>query len=408
MGLPERALPPTPSSPTSATAPKEKKRKITAGFASIVKIPKPSRSATSTTQEYGLYDPTPAGSFPPHHHAYGADPDNEPTLTLDTNLEQMDGIIDMNKAGLNSFVRPLHEGLPGQSATTTTTSTALEGLGWDVLDGVGPSSSLGTSENGGAALGFGAAWTDPFAGGSAIPDPGNVPKSPTSVDPPGYKRPFDPGHGRTVSATVLGKRKSQVPPLDKIRSESKDPAWHAPESWDVDKVGPEAGDYSSDEEMGGPRTGGPKSLDHHGLPHRSDTYTSPGPGADHDGDFGIIEHHRPSSASASTTRPRLKGGNVFNGIGMIGGIGGGAYGIGVPGYGRLRTKSDALSGGGSIGGLDTSGIYGQSLVRKPSWPDGDESISRRPSDALSSSTGPKTPLPSVSHGLMKGHFADVL
>lgn len=312
----------------------------------------------------------------------------DPEIMLDTNLDNMNGII-----------RPLHE----------------IGAMWDLEQHApgGGSSSYGQSDHGPLA----GAFTDPWAATGFHPD----------------KRPaLNGGHSRSHSGAGTlsssgSKRKSNppaplvlagpspkgtravgahpwLPPMPPPRETGGKEQWHAPESWDVDKVGPEAADYSSGEEGGdASAVGGPSSA------------------VDAE-DFGIIDRGGGGSISPITnigvsspqggpkSKPRGTPTNPFVSIGMIGGVGGGAYGIAGPGYGRLKNHGKPDSRGGEppsafgVGSL-TGSLTGISGLRKDSWPDNDEIMSRRPSDALSSSTTPKTPSPSVS-GINGSAYAD--
>ncbi|KAG8894419.1 hypothetical protein FRB99_001283, partial [Tulasnella sp. 403] len=348
--------------PPSPTAPKEKKRK------GLVKI-----MHRDKDRDHGI-------GFHSSDMLQG-----DPEITLDTNLDSMEGIVDLRHIrSLNDFRSPYH-------------NIAASTDQWDIDHQGG--SSFGTSDGGGNLISpshLATAFTDPWAAG---PDP-------SGRHGEGHSRSLS--GGPPVSPTSSTKRRSHPPaPLalgghlpKATRSHAagpglsdpghRDPAWHAPESWDVDKVGPEAPDYSSDDEIGG-KAGDASAAN---LTIRED---------DELRDFGIIDSGpqilTPTNGSiqpVQTNKTRSKvSSNPFNPIGMIGQIGGGSYGIGVVGYGRSRTKSDAYSYMGLPSSRDGTRPDASTGARKDSWPDNDDPMSRRPSEALSSSTTiPKTPLPS--------------
>ncbi|KAG8893180.1 hypothetical protein FRC01_013743 [Tulasnella sp. 417] len=338
------------------------------------------------------------------HHAGGAHSSDltiggEPEITLDTDLNRMEGIIDLNRG-----TRPLHDPKVhpvGSHGTIGTMGSGNTDYGnWDENQ---YGSNFGTSEGGGGPLSrVNPTFTNPnpFEGGLSSGSTGLA----SSTHPFLRHQRSHSGNTSPLSPiTMTGGKRSKAhqsvtapfalaPPPKGSRigqngldpaAPSKDPAWHAPESWDVDKVGPEAEGFSSDEDVGDNATLGP-------IRDFND------PEFDQMIEVGRVQGRR--SSLASSGKPRLKGGtNVFNGIGMIGGIGGGAYGVGIVGYGRLRTRSDVHGGGGggSIGsGYARDGLGKDSFAtsRKDSWPD-EDLTARRPSDALSSSTAPRTPMP---------------
>ncbi|KAG8994188.1 cysteinyl-tRNA synthetase, partial [Tulasnella sp. 427] len=329
----------------------------------------------------------------------------EPEITLDTDLNSMEGIIDLN---LNRGTRPPHDIKGPAFGSHGTTGTLGSGnTDYGHWDGDPVNSSLGTSEGGGGGgtlSRVNPTFTNPFEMGPSA--------SPTALT--GSSRPFNTRQRSNSSGTSPltpiassgggnNNKRSKPPPslpaplalgpapksakipqnvVDPAQP-AKDPAWHAPESWDVDKVGPEAEGFSSDEDIGEMSSRLGPIRDVHDP--------------EYDGVIGVSSVQGRRSSLSSSGKPRMKGGtNVFNGIGMIGGIGGGAYGIGYVGYGRLRTRSDAYGGGGGsiASGYARDGMGKDSLttLRKDSWPD-EDMMTRRPSDALSSSTAPRTPLP---------------
>lgn len=380
-----------PEPPHSPNGPKDKKRRL--GFGKSKNKDK-DRDAVSGTH----YSDPPRGG--------------DPELTLDTDLDRMEGIVDLNRG-----IRPLNELRGGPNfasnltAGTTTSTRTDDSFGpWDV-DHNGPSTSFGTSDGGPvvaspshittftdpwASTGAGTSSTRPSSNGHGkkIGLNGHIRSvsgsRPASSPVEKRKSPFgfiSPDLNISPKATVPGPNLAHASPTP---ANAADPAWRAPESWDVDKVAP---DYSSDEEM----DDGTSKI----VPN---ILSSAGSVADTNAaalrDFGIVGLEPQSSVVGVGGIQGLKSrgvkqSNAYTGIGMIGGLGGGMFGVGYAGYGRLRTKSDAYPAGGPPGSSQSMAHGSAAMVRKESWVDSDNLMSRRPSDALSHSPSSRNPLPSV-------------
>lgn len=197
---------------------------------------------------------------------------------------------------------------------------------------------------------------------------------------------LSPKHGilptPLVPATAMG------PPLDG----SSDPAWTAPESWDVDKVGPEAEDYSSDEELDGGMMNGRGGDRSQHIPSISEAdsqdYIGVGPPSNAIG----------ASGSSITGQGKRRNGtlNVLHAptMAMITAPVG-QFGMGFGIYpSRPRNKSDAYPPlPGSSHGMHVVSSFGS--LRKESARESEDTV-RRPSDTLSAVATSKTATASVS------------
>ncbi|KAG8928661.1 cysteinyl-tRNA synthetase, partial [Tulasnella sp. 417] len=357
-GLGETSTSPVPSSnpPHSSTQQKEKKW---GGFSKF-------KSSKGKGKDHHMGGTHSSDSTP-----------GEPEITLDTDLNRMEGIIDLN-LGVH-LQEPTAGSHPGNENNAN--------IHWH---GDQSGSTLWENEDGGDTLSrVNPTFTNPFEGGPPSSSPG----------PDVSTRPFF-GHRRSSPGnvsplppiTLMGGKRSKghqtVPPSPVLELQptnsrlpqdgaapTRDPAWYAPQSWDVDKVEPEAEGSSSDEDLGDDSTLGP--LRDINDPEFKQMIT-----------VSSVQGRRSSLPSPGQPRPK-RDTNVFNGTGLIGGIGGGASGVGVVGYGRLRTSSDFHGGGGSIESgyaRDGPGKDPFATSRKDNWPD-EDMTGRRPSKALSRSGG---------------------
>ncbi|KAG8927072.1 cysteinyl-tRNA synthetase [Tulasnella sp. 417] len=285
----------------------------------------------------------------------------EPEITLDTDLNKMEGIIDLNLGvHLHDPKEPTAGSHPGNENTAY--------IPWH---GDQSGSTLWENEDGGDTLSrVNPTFTNPFEGGPPSSSPGpDVSTRPffghrhsssgnVSPLPPitlmGGKR--SKGHQTVPASPVLGLQPTNSRLPQDGAAPTRDPAWYAPQSWDVDKVEPEAERSSSDEDLGDDSTLGP--LRDINDPEFKQMIA-----------VGSVQGRR--SSLPSPGQPRPKGGtNVFNGIG------------------RLRTSSDFLGGGSIESGYARDGLGKDSFAtsRKDSWPD-EDMTARRPSGASSNSGG---------------------
>ena len=314
------------------------------------------------TQQQQQQPPSPPAPFPlfkarkglkshkhrdPHHQPpFPPRPSDEPEITLDTNLDEMDGIIDPTHVQANG------PGNPQQPLTRGDASFHSLSDNGSMLRDDSPhhhSSSFGTSEGLASPSHHLTSFTDPWR---SIPAASIAPTLASTLRTPPYlldsapittKRPkvpapltFDgqspkgmhtlqepsgppglPGGSRPPPAGTVNGNSA----MDKEKDPSKDPAWYAPESWDVDKAGPVA-EYSSDEEET--------------TVQETDAL----------GEMGVLPGIRTRNTSVATSSA-----------------------------GRYRAKLEVNT-------------------RKDSWPE-EHVVSRRPSEATSTTTVPRTPSPSV-------------
>ncbi|KAG9009365.1 cysteinyl-tRNA synthetase [Tulasnella sp. JGI-2019a] len=332
------------------------------------------------------------------HSSRSSDPQyGEEELTLDTNLNQMEGIVDLTN------VRSIAE--LKASANSGNGSANSEGImRWDIdpLMG-GPSSSEGGSHHLISSPNQVTTFTDPWASG-LLPAGGSKGGQHKRPEPPiSHSRSTSSGGSPLSRSVAPSKRRSQQASVDLCLSprhtvfpnisplsppemnppvdESSDPAWKPPESWDVDKAGPNPGYYSSDEDMDG-TTGksGDRSMQ---TPSISEVEGQ-----------GFIDVGPQSSATGAGSpvvapgKGRNGSLNVFHSQGLIAIPNGGQFGLAFGGHGRPRKQSDVYP---PIPGSSHSmhGAPSYSSLRKESILETEGTI-RRPSDALSAATTSRT------------------
>ncbi|KAG8890172.1 cysteinyl-tRNA synthetase [Tulasnella sp. 332] len=335
------------------------------------------------------------------HSSRSSDPQyGDEELTLDTDLNSMEGIVDLRQ------VRSISE-LKTAANFGSTKDGNDSFMHWDI-DPHGVGSRPSTSEGGHLMSSPSplTAFTDPWASGPSH----TTPSRGFSTANGQHKRPGHMTHSRSTSSTgsplSVGphRRKSPHASVDlspkhaifpalaspatvtgPSEDGSKDPAWKAPESWDVDKVGPETEDYDSDEDMdgGGMDGKGGDRPQHFPSISEADSHDLIGVGPQSNA-IGA-----PGSSIASQGKGRNGTLNALHAPAIISAPGG-QFGMSYPS--RSRNKSDAYPPlPGSSQGMHGMPSFGS--LRKESVRESEDTL-RRPSDALSAAGTSRTALAS--------------
>lgn len=202
---------------------------------------------------------------------------NEHEFTLDTNLESMDGIIDLSRQSLG-----------GSQNHPSSPSSGFVSSGHSHL-----SDRSSQYSNHHPLVDF----SNPFASTPTLVN--HKPFVPQKRVSPTTKAPSSNGH----SSQLNGRPLPSVPPLG---AEPGSPSWTAPESWAVEKVGEDAeedgGSSSSDESIAGAAPGRRMSTTLHG--NTTPNGIIPNPPSSH----GPHPHHstkrkRPKSSAPAKSRP---------------------------------------------------------------------------------------------------------